>query len=65
MKSAGKSFDFIHQKPQKHFSRADDYNLYDSVLHCKLKKSYLLLKEDKMNLNVSLTNNFRLLDHDI
>ena len=26
MKSGGKSFDFIHQKPQKHFSRTDDYN---------------------------------------
>ena len=25
MKSGGKSIDFIHQEPQKHFSRADDY----------------------------------------
>ena len=44
MNSAGKSFDFIHQKPQKHFSRADDYNLYDSVLHCKLKKIIFAFK---------------------
>ena len=65
MKSGGKSIDFIHQEPQKHFSRADDYTWIDSVFHCILNKNHLLLKGDKMNLNVSLTNNSRLLDHDI
>ena len=44
MKSGGKSFDFIHQKPQKHFSRADDYNCRELILYfiANLKKSFVI-----------------------